>query len=125
MNVVDSSGWLEFFADGSNADCFSAPLMDIKNLVVPTICIYEVFKVVMRERGEDDALQTIALMKQGKVVDLTPEIAIQAAKTSLEYHIPMADSIILTTARFYEATVWTQDDDFEGMSGVKYFSKKV
>jgi len=124
MNVVDTSGWLEYFADGPNADDFSVPLKDVKNLIVPTISIYEVFKVVLRERGEDAALQTVAVMKQGKVVDLTFEIALQSAKTSLEYKMPMADSIILTVARLNEAIVWTQDEDFEGMEGVKYLPKK-
>lgn len=124
MNVVDSSGWLEYFADGPNAKIFSVPLQDVDNLIVPTISIYEVFKVVLRERGEDSALQAIALMRQGRVVDLTPELAIQAAKVSLDYNIPMADSIILTTAQMYEATVWTQDDDFEKMAGVRYFPKR-
>ncbi len=124
MNVVDTSGWLEYFADGPNADDFSVPLKDVKNLIVPTISIYEVFKVVLRERGEDAALQIVAVMKQGKVVDITFEIALQSAKTSLEYKMPMADSIILTVARLNEAIVWTQDEDFEGMEGVKYLPKK-
>ena len=124
MNVVDSSAWLEYFADGPNADSFSASLQDTDNLIVPTICIYEVFKAVLRQRGEDAALQTAALMKQGTTVDLTSGLALQAAKISLEYKIPMADSIILATARANEAVVWTQDQDFKGMEGVKYFPKK-
>lgn len=124
MNVVDSSAWLEYFADGPNANSFSAPLQDTENLIVPTICIYEVFKAVLRQRGEDAALQTAALMKQGTTVDLTSGLALQAAKMSLECKIPLADSIILATARANEAVVWTQDQDFKGMEGVKYFPKK-
>ena len=124
MNVVDSSAWLEYFADGPNANSFSAPLQDTDNLIVPTICIYEVFKTVLRQRGEDAALQTAALMTQGTTVDLTAGLALQAAKISLECKIPMADSIILATARVNEAVVWTQDQDFKGMEGVKYFPKK-
>jgi predicted nucleic acid-binding protein len=124
MNVVDSSAWLEYFADGPNANSFSAPLQDTNNLIVPTICIYEVFKAVLRQRGEDAALQTAALMKQATAVDLSAGLALQAAKISLEYKIPMADSIILATARANEAVVWTQDQDFKGMEGVKYFPKK-
>ena len=123
-NVVDSSAWLEYFADGPNANSFSAPLQDTANLIVPTICLYEVFKAVLRQRGEDAALQTAALMKQGITVDLTAELALQAAKISLECKIPTADSIILATARENEAVVWTQDQDFKGMEGVKYFPKK-
>ena len=122
---MDTSGWLEYFADGPNADLFSAPLEDRDNLIVPTISIYEVFKVVLRERGEDAALQAVALMRQGMVIDLTFEIALQAAKVSLEHKMPMADSIILGTARSYEAIVWTQDGDFEGMERVKFFPGKM
>ncbi|KPK91596.1 twitching motility protein PilT [bacterium SM23_31] len=125
MNLVDSSGWLEYFSDGPNADSFAKPLQDLNNLIVPTICIYEVFKVILRERSEDDALQAAALMEQGQVVDLTSEIAIQAAKISFEYKIPMADNIILTTARFYNAIVLTQDNDLEKFQDVKYISKSI
>jgi len=119
MNVVDSSGWLEYFSDGKNAQKFSAPLQDVDNLIVPTITIFEVFKVVFRERGESDALQAIAAMKQGTVADLSSEIAMQSAKASHELGIPMADSIILTTARTHNATVWTQDDHFKGFDDCK------
>ncbi|MDO9547670.1 MAG: type II toxin-antitoxin system VapC family toxin [Candidatus Marinimicrobia bacterium] len=123
MNLVDSSGWLEYLADGKNADSFLAPLTDVVNLIVPTICIYEVFKVVFREKGENEALQTVALMKQGNVIDLSFEISVQAAKFSVEKKIPMADSIIYTTARINKAIIWTQDDDFINLPSVKYFSK--
>ena len=123
MNVVDSSAWLEYLADGPNAEYFSAPLEDTGNLIVPTICIYEVFKAVLRQRGEDAALQTVALMKQGSTINLSDDLALQAAKISLEYKIPMADSIILATTRAYEAVLWTQDKDFKGMENVNYFPK--
>ncbi|MBU0712228.1 type II toxin-antitoxin system VapC family toxin [bacterium] len=123
MNLVDSSGWFEYLADGKNADSFLAPLTDVVNLIVPTICIYEVFKVVFREKGEHEALQTVALMKQGNVIDLSFEISVQAAKFSVEKKIPMADSIIYTTARINKAIIWTQDDDFKNLPSVKYFSK--
>jgi len=123
MNLVDSSGWLEFFADGPNAKFFTAPLQNIDELVVPTISIYEVFKSVLRQRDESAGLQAVALMKQGQVVDLTTNIAMMAAKLSLEHNIPMADSIILATGRFYQATVWTQDADFKGLDGVEYVKK--
>ncbi len=123
MNVVDSSAWLEYLTDGPNAEYFSAPLVDTDNLIVPTVCIYEVFKAVLRQRGEDAALQTVALMKQGITINLTDELALQAAKISLEYQIPMADSIILATARAHEAVLWTQDQDFKDMENVNYFPK--
>ena len=124
MNVVDSSGWLEYFADGPNAAFFSRPLQKTEDLIVPAITIYEVFKTVLRQRNESDALQAVALMLQGSVVDLTARISILSAKTSIEYGIPMADSIILTTARLYEAVIWTQDSDFKGIEGVQYVPKK-
>jgi predicted nucleic acid-binding protein len=125
MNLVDSSAWLEYLANGPNAEYFSAPLEDTGNLLVPTICIYEVFKAVLRQRGEDAALQTIALMKQGTTIDLTDELALQAAKISLDYQIPMADSIILATARAHKAVIWTQDQDFKDMGNVNYFRKQT
>jgi len=124
MNLVDSSAWLEYLADGPNAEYFSAPLEDTGNLIVPTICIYEVFKAVLRQRGEDAALQTVALMKQGPTIVLTDELALQAAKISLEYQMPMADSIILATALTHEAVLWTQDKDLKGMENVNYFQKQ-
>ena len=123
MNLVDSSGWLEYLADGPHAESFLRPLKDTVNLLVPTVCLYEVFKVVLRERGDDDALQAVALMKQGVVVDLTSDIAILAAKISLGLKIPMADSIILATAKLYDAVVWTKDADFKGIKGVRCFPK--
>ena len=124
MNLVDSSGWLEFFADGPNAKFFAPPLNNVDELVVPTISIYEVFKSVLRQRDESAGLQAIALMKQGLVVDLTINIAMMAAKLSLEHNVPMADSIILSSGRLYQATVWTQDADFKGLEGVEYIKKR-
>jgi predicted nucleic acid-binding protein len=124
MNVVDSSAWLEYLSDGPGAEYFATPLKDTGNLIVPTICIYEVFKAVFQQRGEDAALQTIALMKQGISINLTDEFALQAAKISLEHQIPMADSIILATARAHRAVLWTQDKDFENIENVKYFPKQ-
>jgi len=123
MNIVDSSGWLAYFADEPNAKHFMPPLIDTASLVVPTVTIYEVFKVVLRESGENEALQAAAAMRKGTVVDLTSSLAISASKISLEYSIPMADSIIVATAKEYEATIWTQDSDFKKFSKVKYFPK--
>ena len=124
MNVVDSSGWLEYFADGENASFFAPVIEDIENLVVPAIVIYEVFKRLLALRGEQTALVFIGDMNRGQVADLTTSIALQAAKLSSELKIAMADSIILATANAYEATLWTQDVDFEGMEGVEYIAKK-
>jgi toxin FitB len=124
MNIVDSSGWLEYFADGPNATFFSRPLGKVDDLVVPSITIYEVFKVVLRQRNESDALQSVALMQQGSVVYLTSSTAILAAKMSVEHRLPMADSIILATARVYGAILWTQDSDFKKIDGVRYIAQK-
>jgi len=124
MNIVDSSGWLAYFADEPNAKHFISPLKDTDSLVVPTITLYEVFKVVLRESSENDALQATAAMLKGTVVDLTVPLAIAASKLSLENGLPMADSIILATSKAYNAILWTQDSDFRNMAGVKYFPKK-
>jgi len=124
MNIVDSSGWLAYFADEPNAKHFLTPLNDTASLVVPTVTIYEVFKVVLRESSENEALQAAVAMLKGRVVDLTASMAIAASKISLEHKIPMAGSIILATAKEFEATIWTQDSDFKNIDDVKYFPKK-
>jgi toxin FitB len=124
MNIVDSSGWLAYFADEPNAKHFLTPLKDTASLVVPTVTIYEVFKVVLREAGEDKALQAAVAMRKGKVVDLTSSLAIAASRLSLAHNLPMADSIILATAKDFGATIWTQDSDFKDRDDVKYFPKK-
>ena len=124
MNIVDSSGWLAFFADEANAAHFQAPLRNPGSLVVPAITIYEVFKVILRESGENNALQAVVAMQKGKVVDLDAPLALSAAKLSLEHQLPMADSIILATASQFKAIIWTQDADFKNIGNVKYFPKK-
>jgi len=124
MNIVDSSGWLEYFAGGPNAEYFSSPLKDPSLLIVPVITIYEVFKVVLREADENEALQAIAAMQKGQIKDLTISIAMNAAKISLQHNLPMADSLILATANFYKCTLWTQDSDFENLPKVNFIPKK-
>ena len=124
MNIVDSSGWLAYFADEPNAKFFQTPLKDTASLVVPSITIYEVFKVVLRETSENEALQAAAAMQKGTVVDLTVTLAIAASKISLELGLPMADSVIIATAKAFDAAIWTQDSDFKNIAGVKYFQNK-
>ena len=124
MNLVDSSGWLEYLADGKNAKYFAKVIEDTEKLLISSINIYEVYKKLLLEKGENIALEIVALMSQAKVIDVTPLIAIQAAKISYEKKIPMADSIIYATAINYDAIVWTQDKDFEGLKNVKYFPKR-
>jgi predicted nucleic acid-binding protein len=123
MNLVDSPGWLEYFADGPNAKVFARPLRDPDELIVPTVCLYEVFKAVLRQRGAAAALQTVALMRQGTIVELNERIALLAAELSLERKLPMADSVILATARIHAAHIWTQDADFEGLEDVTFVNK--
>lgn len=125
MNVVDSSAWLEYFANGSNASFFAAPIEAIDELVVPSLTIYEVFKRVLQQRDESDALRAIAVMQQGAVVDLDVRLALSAARLSLDTRLPMADSVVLATARLHQAALWTQDADFASLPGVRYRARKT
>lgn len=120
MNVVDSSAWLEYFGDGPNAGEFAEAISETEQLIVPSIALYEVFKRIRLQRDLDAALYAVAQMQRGRVVDLGTNLAIAAAELSAESGLPMADSIILATARAQDATLWTQDADFEGMAGVEY-----
>ena len=120
MNIVDSSGWLEYFASGPNAEFFSEPIEEPSELLVPTISLYEVFKRVLQQRDESKALRAIAFMQSGEIIDLTSTIALHAAKISTELKIPMADSVMLATARESDAVLWTQDSDFEDLKNVRY-----
>ena len=123
MNVVDSSGWLEYFSKGENADFFSKPIQNTEKLLVPTTSIYEVFKRLLVLLGEDAALQSVGIMSLGATIELTQEIAINAAKISTDLNIAMADSIILASTRAHDASLWTQDVDFKNIDGVNYVSK--
>ncbi len=122
MNIVDSSGWLEYLSDGPLAASFEEPLSERDRLIVPVICIYEVFRVILREKDEEHALRTAALMRQGRVVDLSEGIALQAARLGNMFKLPMADSIILATAREFEAVIWTMDSDFKPFENTKYIT---
>jgi len=124
MNVVDSSGWLEYFADASNADFFAPAIEDTKNLLVPVICIYEVFKRILQQNGINEAQQHISDMKLGTVIDLDESLALSAAKLSVDLKLPMADSLILACVRANNAVFWTQDEHFKELDGVKYIEKK-
>ncbi len=123
MNLVDSSAWLAYFADEKNASYFAGAIEDAELLIVPTVCIYEVFKVILRERGEDDALQALTAMQQGRVIDLTSELAIEAAAVGHEEQLAFADSIIYTVAKRHNAIIWTQDAHFSGKTNVRFKPK--
>jgi predicted nucleic acid-binding protein len=124
VNLVDSSGWLEYFADGKNASFFAPAIENTKLLLVSSINCYEVFRRIAQQRDENAAMQAIAVMQEGVVIDVTSDLAVVAAKISLDLKLPLADSVILATARMNQATVWTQDSDFDGIAGVKYVSKR-
>ena len=120
MNVVDSSGWIEFFTEGSNASVFGEPIENLDQLIVPSITLLEVFKFVLRGKDETAAFEVIAAMRQGQVIDLDGELALLAGKFGVELGLPLADSVIYATAQRSGAVVWTQDSDFRGLPDVEY-----
>lgn len=124
MNLVDSCGWLEYFANGPNADFYAPALEDPGSLIVPTICILEVFKRILQQRGENAALQAAAAMHQGLIVSLDASLALRAARIANDLKLPLADSVILATGQTYLGVIWTQDAHFKGLPGVKYTEKK-
>lgn len=123
MNVVDSSGWIEYFTGGPNAKFFEPSILATEDLVVPTMVLLEVYKHIRRHEGQDEALQAVAGMMQGDVQDLDERLALYAGEIGVEEGLPLADSVILATARLHEATLWTQDSDFEGMDEVRFKRK--
>jgi predicted nucleic acid-binding protein len=124
MNIVDSSGWLEYFAEGSNADFFAPAIEDTKNSLVPVICLYEVFKKILQQSGVNEAQTHVSDMKQGKIIEIDESLALSAAKLSADLKLPMADSFILATARANNATLWTQDEHFKDLDNVRYIEKR-
>jgi toxin FitB len=124
VNLVDSSAWLEYFADGPNASFFAHAIENQRELIVPTIVIFEVYKRIRQQRDDRSALAAIGILYHGRIVDLTAALALKAAQISHSKKLPMADSIILATARSEEAIIWTQDGDFQSLEGVKYRAKK-
>jgi predicted nucleic acid-binding protein len=124
LNLVDSCGWLEYFSDSSKADFYAPAIEDTNNLLVPTICILEVFKRILHQRKEDAALQAVAVMHQGFIIPLTTELALKAAEIGNGFKLPLADSVILATAQSYQGIVWTQDVHFKDLDGVRYLEQK-
>ena len=123
MNLVDTSGWLEYFADTSQARHFATAIEDTRKLLVPSVVLYEVFKKITLAFDEGRAFAAVAQLKQGKVVDMDETVALYAGKLSIEHKLPMADAFIYATALLNKATVFTQDAHFEGLPQVKYFAK--
>ena len=124
MNLVDSSAWLEYFADGPNADFFAPAIERTRDLLVPTIVVFEVYKRVLQQRQERAALEAVSILQHGQLIELTASLAIAAARISQDEKLPMADSIILASARARNAIIWTQDNDFQKMDRVKYRTPK-
>ena len=125
MNVIDSSGWLEYFTDGANADAFKPLMKDEASLIIPTVCLYEVFKITLARAGEDEAVRVAGLMSFGQIVDFDREVALVAVPISAQYKLAMADSVIYAIAQMHNATLWTQDAHFKNLPGVQYIEKKA
>jgi toxin FitB len=123
MNVVDSSGWIEYLSGGPNAEFFREPIEDEATLLVPSLSLFEVYRHLLRHLGRDDALQIVAAMRQGSVIDLDARLALSAAESSVATKLALADSIMLATAQAHDAVFWTQDADFEGLEGVRLSRK--
>lgn len=124
MNVLDSSCWLEYIKGTKYAKQLASIAENMEELVVPTICLYEVSKKILQQKGEDAALEIAVFMQTAKVVAIDEDIALYAADISVSYNLPMADSLILATTWRSKATLWTMDSDFKGIDGVKYIAKK-
>ena len=125
MNLVDTSGWIEYFFEGPNASRFVEPIEHTDHLLVPVICLYEVFKKINAVADEARALQCVAQMKQGRVLEVTEEIILKAAHISIKHKLPIADSVVYATAQWAGAVVWTQDEDFAGLPGVKFIGART
>ncbi len=123
MNVVDSSGWIEYFFDSPRADLFADAIEDMTKLLVPVVSIYEVHKVLSRKLPAGAVLSCLDVMRQGRVLDLTDKRAVTAADIATKHKLAMADAVIYSMAREFEGTLWTQDVDYNGLEGVKYFEK--
>lgn len=123
MNLVDTSGWLEYFFGGENAAYFASPIEETPDLLASVICLYEVFKKINLVADEARALQAIAQMKQARVIDLSEDVVLNASLISIKHQLAMADSFIYATAQIHGATIWTQNIDFSGLPGVNYKGK--
>ena len=123
MILVDSSGWIEFFTGGPNADRYAAYLGRSAELVTPTVVLYEIYKVIKRGRTEEEALLAVAQIQKTRVVALSESLALAAADASLEHGLAMADAIVFVTAQSEEAELVTSDGDLKGLEGVTYIAK--
>lgn len=123
VNLVDTSGWIEYLTDTKNADNFAKAIEDTNWLIIPSIVLFEVYKKLSQHWEEEEVLQTISSMQRAQIVPIDAELAITAASLQQKHNLPMADSMILAAARYFNATLWTQDSDFKRLENVKYFPK--
>jgi predicted nucleic acid-binding protein len=124
VNLVDSSGWIDFLTDGPLAGTFAKPICDTGTLHVPAVCLLEVYKIIKRRSGKEIAVEVAAQMNKGLLVPLDASLAIFAAEVGLQHARPLADSVILATAHRYRATLWTTAAHFKDLPGVKYLPKR-
>jgi len=123
VKLVDSSGWLEFFTDGPLAQAYASHLRNPQEVVTPTVVLYEVYKVIKRQRTEEEALAAAAQVGKTRVVALDDQVALTAADLSLAHHLAMADAIVYATALMQGATLLTSDSDLASLPGVTYLRK--
>ncbi len=124
MNVVDSSGWIEYLSGGGNTAFFRRPIESDEPLLVPSLSLFEVYRHMLRHIGREEALNVVAAMRSGVLVELDDRLALEAAELSIETKLALADSVILATAYAHDAELWTQDSDFKGLQGVRYRAAK-
>ncbi|MDB5891132.1 MAG: hypothetical protein JWP47_1963 [Polaromonas sp.] len=123
MNVVDSSGWIEFFQAGVNGPLFKPVIEQRDQLLVPTIALFEVHKVLSRKLPADLVERCLDVMRLGKVLDLTDRRAVAASKVSSQHRLALADAAMYSMAQEFGATFWTQDVDYDGLDSVRYFAR--
>jgi len=124
VNIIDSSAWIEYIAGTRYADLFDNPIADQRSLLVPVITIYEIFRKILSERDEDAALLAVSYLRAGSVIEVDLAVSLEAARYSKQHKLPTADALIYATARLHNATLWTMDQHFKGLPGVKYFAKQ-
>ena len=120
MIVVDSCGWVERFAGSAHGELYGAAMQDPGEMLVPAVCLTEVFRTLAREAGESAALVGASVMRQARVIALDAELALDAARVGRALGLPLADSIIYATAQAHGAEVWTHDVHFRGLPGVRF-----
>jgi len=121
MKLVDSCGWLQFFTDGPLGSSYGKELSSKpEEILVPSIVLYEVFKFLLRTSGEETAIRCTAHMTQCQVVDLDATLALESAETSTQSNLAMADAIVYTISRKFDAPLITSDSDLKGLEGVKF-----